>query len=907
MTKFPFRALLCMTLVVLWVAGFLHPDWERCTSPHSDPQTVTASHSRLSYQDNIADPEQSSPKPPENPPISDQPSLEETTADTLPSDTIPPPKEEGIDTTISYWADEIDFDVLHRITTLTGHARVQYKTMTLEAAWIHVDWNTNLMTAGGKLDTIYTDSTQTEIDTIAWVGQPVYTDAGDVMKGDQILYNYKTKKGRVLNGSTQYLEGYYWGERIKRVEESTFFVKDGTFTTCDLDTPHYHFWAKDMKMVINDKVVARPIVLYFESVPVAIIPYGVFPNKRGRHSGMLIPVYGETAGQGRFLENVGYYFVLSDYTDLKTSINYYERYGFAGEGDFRYRIRYILDGYVAGSFVRKNFENRKDRRWDLTASHNQTIDPWTHLNVTLNLVSDNSYYTQTSTNIYQHLDKILRSDATLSHVWPGTPSSISLNLHHEQNLELNSFSQTMPRIQYRHSQTRIFQPPLGQTENLKWYHSLYWDYTAQGLNQRTAANTTGDRWRGGVRHTLNFRSPQSTFRYLSVTPSISLTDDWFAEWLDYRLVDHSVVPVNRDQLRQRLTFSLRGSATTKLYGIFLNPFGVGADFRHVMTPTITASYIPNFSERKWGYYGYLQIPDSTVYTWDKFKGNVFAPTPSSEQRTLGFDLDNLFQYKRTKEDQVIRRDLFTMHSSANYNFAAERFPWSTVTTSFRTSPISGGSLGPLNTMSVDLSLSHSLYQRVNGQQIERFVWQDFTWSDPKILRLLQSNLSLTFGLSGGGQRKTSFTPEPGTLEYQQQQETVSEEINPLETPQPVPALEPSPGWDIAHIPWDLNFSTHYSINKTTNTRYAWLYASLDFDLTSKWRIGYSSRLDLIQGNIVATSLSIYRDLHCWEGRFIWNPVGLGQGYYLRISVKAPQLNQDLKFEKQKGYASIPIY
>jgi hypothetical protein len=61
----------------------------------------------------------------------------------------------------------------------------------------------------------------------------------------------------------------------------------------------------------------------------------------------------------------------------------------------------------------------------------------------------------------------------------------------------------------------------------------------------------------------------------------------------------------------------------------------------------------------------------------------------------------------------------------------------------------------------------------------------------------------------------------------------------------------------------------------------------------------------MEGSIIAASLSIYRDLHCWEGRFIWNPIGLGQGYYLRISVKAPQLSQDLKFEKQRGYASLP--
>jgi len=825
---------------------------------------------------------------------------EQSAPDSLPPDSIlqpgaPASEEEGVDTTISYWADDIDFDVLHRITTLTGHARIRYKAMTLEAAWITVDWNTNLMTAGGTLDTLYTDSTDSVIDTIAWVGHPVYTDGGEIMEGDQILYNYKTKKGRVLKGKTQYLDGYYWGSRIKRVEENTFYVGSGTFTTCDQNTPHYHFWAQDMKMIINDKIVARPIVMYFQSVPVGIVPYGIFPNKRGRHSGILIPYYGESAAQGRFLRDVGYYFALSDYTDLIASVDYYERYGFLGRGEFRYRIRYLLEGSIQGSFVRQNFEERRDRRWDLRATHQETIDPWTQLNVNLNLVSDNSYYTQTSTYLVDRLNKTIYSDATLTHSWPGTPSSVSLNLHHEQNLETNSFSQTLPRIQYRHSQTRIVSPPPGSTEDQRWYHNLYWNYNAQGLNQRTATNTTGDRWRGGVRHTFGFNSPQSVLRYLTITPNINVTEDWFAEWLDYRWENNALVPDNRNRLRQRFTYSLGVGANTKLYGIFLNPFSVGADFRHTMTPQISLTYHPDFSEPRWGYYGSLQIPDSTVYTWDKFQGNVFGATPVGEQRTLGLQLTNLFQMKRTTEDQVIRTDLFNLDLSTSYNFAAEQFGWSNLSTSFRTTPIAGGGIGPLKSLSLDVTFLHSFYQEVGGQQIDRFVWQDFTWSNPEILRLLQSSIGASLRFSGGGMTQTTALADSG-LFWQ-----TSAAPETLETAQPPPSESPSE-WDFLHIPWELNLSGHYSVNNAANTRYAQLNGSLDFDLTSKWKIGYSAVLDLIDGTIVSTGITIYRDLHCWEGRFIWNPVGLGEGYFLRISVKAPQL-QDLKLEKQKGYTT----
>jgi len=895
-----------IALITFWIAGIISlifpPTSQAAMSSCDNPGFRSFLMSATNFYSSVVSPalylDQDTV---ENPPVLETELLAQSVPDSLPPDSLeqsstPAPKEEGIDTTISYWADDIDFDVLHRTTTLTGHARIRYKTMTLEAAWIMVDWNANLMTAGGTLDTLFADSARSVIDTVMWVGHPVYTDGGEIMEGDQILYNYKTKKGRVLKGKTQYLDGYYWGSRIKRVEENTFYVGKGTFTTCDQNDPHYHFWSQDMKMIVNDKIVARPIVMYFQSVPIGIIPYGIFPNRRGRHSGILIPYYGETGASGRFLKDIGYYFAISDYMDLISSFDYYERYGFLGRGEFRYRVRYLLDGSVRGSFVRQDFEERRDRRWDLSATHNQTIDPWTQLRVNLNLVSDNSYYTQTSTNLADRLNKTIYSDATLTHSWAGTPSSVSLNLHHEQNLETNSFSQTLPRIQYRHSQTRIISPPVGNTEDQKWYHSLYWNYSAEGLNRRTATNTAGDRWRGGVRHIFGFNSPQNVLRYLTITPNFNATEDWFAEWLNYGWENNALVSDNRDQLRQRFTYSLGVGANTKLYGIFLDPFGVGADFRHTMTPQISLTYRPDFSEPGWGYYGSLQIPDSTVYTWDKFSGNVFAATPVGEQRTVGLGLTNLFQMKRTTEDQVVRTDLFNLDFSTSYNFAAEQFPWSNLSTSFRTTPISGGGIGPLKSLSLDLTTSHSFYQEVGGTQIDRFVFQDFTWSNPELVRLLSSTIGASLRFSGGGLTQTTALADTTPFPWQASiaQDTTQMSAAPSES---------TSGWDLGHIPWELNLSGHYSVNNAANTRYAQLNGSLDFDLTANWKIGYSAVLNLVDGSIVSTGITIYRDLHCWEGRFIWNPVGLGEGYFLRISVKSPQL-QDLKLEKQRGYTTF---
>ncbi|MCX6601204.1 MAG: hypothetical protein NT025_06545, partial [bacterium] len=78
----------------------------------------------------------------------------------------------GADTLINYSGDYIDFDVIRRVTVLTGNAVITYKDMRLEAERIEVDWDRQILTASGMPDTFYLDSARTEIDTVMVTGRP---------------------------------------------------------------------------------------------------------------------------------------------------------------------------------------------------------------------------------------------------------------------------------------------------------------------------------------------------------------------------------------------------------------------------------------------------------------------------------------------------------------------------------------------------------------------------------------------------------------------------------------------------------------------------------------------------------------------------------------------------------------
>ena len=111
------------------------------------------------------------------------------------------------------------------------------------------------------------------------------------------------------------------------------------------------------------------------------------------------------------------------------------------------------------------------------------------------------------------------------------------------------------------------------------------------------------------------------------------------------------------------------------------------------------------------------------------------------------------------------------------------------------------------------------------------------------------------------------------------------------------------------IPWNLTLGVNYSrlssyivsIAGYQTNQSATLTARGDLNLTSKWKIGFSSGYDFINKDFTYTSIDFYRDLHCWEMRMNWIPFGPRQGWNFSISVKAPML-QDLKYEKKKTVA-----
>ena len=74
----------------------------------------------------------------------------------------------------------------------------------------------------------------------------------------------------------------------------------------------------------------------------------------------------------------------------------------------------------------------------------------------------------------------------------------------------------------------------------------------------------------------------------------------------------------------------------------------------------------------------------------------------------------------------------------------------------------------------------------------------------------------------------------------------------------------------------------------------------EFNITRKWKVGFTTGYDFVQKEMSYTSIDIYRDLHCWEMRFNWIPFGYRKGWSFTINIKAAALH-DVKLDLKKDF------
>jgi len=824
-------------------------------------------------------------------------------------------EQSDLEAPVDFEAQMEDHDLDHKITYLYGRAKVKYKTMTLEAGKITVDWDKRLLiaeplpdslmthgkSANGKTQRAHEDSL-----TKAERGLPKFADGGEIMVGERMEYNFATEKGRVLRGRTEFQDGKYFGSQIKRADGETYFVSNGSYSTCDLDeSPHFHFQGRKMKVTVGKNVVAKPIVFYIGKIPLAILPFAFFPTRSGRHSGLIIPRFGASQLEGRYLRGLGYYWAMSDYYDLASTVDYYELSGWVFNGNLTYAKRYSFTGRIGGSFTRKNFaiDETKERRWEVNFNHSQPFNATTHLNASGSFSSSN-YYRLFSTNRQDQLRRTITSQATFSKSFGS--ASLSAAVSEFKDLDAGSYQRLLPSVNLSFGQRQLFgksapnkkRPTNGKPEERHWYENFYYSLSSSAQNRYAKASDTSkvDQL-SSANHSmsLSLNGIKAFFPWLNLNQSMQVAESWFDRATDYFVTTDAL---GKETVGSRVQkgfaalhlFDYNASTSTKLYGTFKPNLGPVRALRHTMEPSLGFSYRPDFSDPKWGYFKTVQFANDSTVRRDRFNG----ATPQGEQASLNMSVRNFFQMKTGPEDKPKKIDLFTLTFSSFHNFAAAEFKQSDLNTSLFANPAQN--------ISVNASAAHSFYEfdQKLGRTVNRLLFKkNRGLFDNQYLRLTGLNVGASFRFQGKGGASST-----GSFGVAKSDDAAVEETIPELPPN---RLTPMSYFSDTEVPWQASFSL--SINQSRanpakpSTTAQLTLDNADVTLTKNWRVGFYGSFNLRDKKVVDQRYTIYRDLHCWEMQFFWTPTGYSQGFYFRLGIKAPLL-KDLKIEKRGGRSSV---
>ncbi|MFM2285444.1 MAG: hypothetical protein RLZZ543_941 [Bacteroidota bacterium] len=803
---------------------------------------------------------------------------------TVKSKPLPPgslqPSPDGLDSRVDYSArDSMRFDLKEKKIYLYGAADVKYDKIHLTADYIEINWGNNIMHAEGRPDS-----------TGKIVGQPVFDEGTQTFDAERMDYNFKTKKGRISGIFTRQGDGYIHGEQVKKTEDDQFNIRNGKYTTCNLpDHPHFYINASKIKVIPNDKIVSGPANLWIEDVPTPLaVPFGIFPNTTKRKSGVIFPTYGESPGLGFYLQEAGYYFGINDYVDASIRGNIYSRgsWGLSAGSSYNYRYHFngsvdmrfskILQGdpELLGSSVNKDFF--------ITWRHSQDPKSRPNSRFSASVQAGTSNYNKlNSFNTNNIVANTFQSSISYSKTFANTPFNMVLSAGHSQNTATRIITISAPELQFNMNRYYPFKRknPIGEQ---RWYEKLGITYTMQSRNTITQADSLYGRpgwtnkFNNGVQHQIPLATSIQFLKFFTFSPGINYTERWYFNTIE-KYYDEKTGTVATDTIRgfkSTREWNANANVSTRVYG-FLK---LGKNtIRNVMTPQISFRYQPDFSTRRYGYFG----DNGAVGFYSPYEQGIYGQPSVGRQGTVGFNLNNNLEGKfKSKRDttgtglkKVVLLDALNL--STAYNLAADSLNWQNLSVSARTKLFK--KLDVVFSSNYDFyAYDTTLKTRINTFEIDK---------SGRLLRPVNTNLALTTNLVSA--KKQTLSSNKGS----------DEEKKDL-------SRNPNSYVDFT-VPWTLNAGFVFSrtIVGTQVQKNEVLNISGDLNLTSKWKIGFSTGYDFAQKQVSLTTVDIFRDLHCWEMHFNWIPFGFRQSYNFTINVKSSML-QDLKVNRRRQWYDL---
>jgi hypothetical protein len=257
------------------------------------------------------------------------------------------------------------------------------------------------------------------------------------------------------------------------------------FTDCDLPWPHqhYHFGARDLKVVRDNVLVARDVTLNFEDVPVFWLPFMVQSLSQGRRSGILMPRFGindiarTSARYSRRIEDVGVYWAASDYFGAELAMDWFANNWTAVRGSFDYNfpLRFLRGGLTYRYF----WPDEGGREFSLASQNSWQMDERTNIGVNANYVSSSRFVQQRSFDP-RELNRSIDSNLSLARRFDW--GRLSAGSSRRQQLSDNTVNWLLPSVDLSISPITLFEALPGED---RWFSNMTLQGTTRARVERT--------------------------------------------------------------------------------------------------------------------------------------------------------------------------------------------------------------------------------------------------------------------------------------------------------------------------------------------------------------------------------------------------------------------------------------
>ncbi|HKH49051.1 MAG TPA: LPS assembly protein LptD [Thermoanaerobaculia bacterium] len=454
---------------------------------------------------------------------------------------------------------------------LTGKVRIHYQDVDLQADRAEMDLNTKIVTATGN----------------------VILDQGPRrLTGVTAEFDLDTKTGTLSEATAQVSPDYYFnGEEIAKIDDDVYTVTNGTFTSCSQKVPDWSFRLGTARVEVDEYAHIRNASMRAKKLPVFYTPYILWPVKRDRASGLLIPNIGYSDRRGAAL-GLAYYQVLGRSYDTTFHVDLFGREYLGLGNELRYApsegTRGNLIAYTIRDPLAKTFD-QEEWRWKVEWNH-VTNDLPLGMRGVVNYqdFSDFNFFRDFERDFDRNSLRFLDSRAFVTGNWG--PHLLNFLLNDRQtfvNFDDIVDQRKLPELEYRLRSTRLGRTPL--------YLQFQGSASYLDLSRPESYSGTYGRVDAFPQLTLPIRS--FPWLNLSVTGGGRLT--YYTD-----SVNGSATPPPTDFTGESLS-RIVPSASAQIVGpsfsrVFDWKAGDYARFKHVIEPRFTYNFLDEIDEEDRG-------------------------------------------------------------------------------------------------------------------------------------------------------------------------------------------------------------------------------------------------------------------------------------------------------------------